>query len=242
MTTSRFPIDLMWDLPQLAEFLDALGRMGRVIAYDSRGVGASDPLPTPLGAAAMESSAADCLAVMDAAGSDRATLFQLYGGTTALLFAATYPERVRSLIIAYLRASFPEMRGYSLEQRMKMARALATTRGLRSDNPRVAHDAELQRWWGRARRLGSSPAETARQMENAAETDVEGVLSSVRAPTLILHRPDNKLWDAETSRAAASLIPRARFLEVPGAELDLFLGETAPVLEAIEGFLAEPEV
>ena len=60
--SSRFPIDLMWDLPQLAEFLDALGRMARVVVWDQRGCGASDPLPTTDGAAGMESAAADSLA------------------------------------------------------------------------------------------------------------------------------------------------------------------------------------
>jgi class 3 adenylate cyclase len=122
-----------------------------------------------------------------------------------------------------------------------MARALATRRGLRSDNPRVAHDPVLQLWWGRARRA-TSPDATARQMEWAAETDIEPVLGSVRAPTLVLHRRDNQLWDIDTSRTAASSMPNARFVEVPGAEVDVFLGDTVTVLAEIERFLAEPEV
>jgi class 3 adenylate cyclase len=66
-------------------------------------------------------------------------------------------------------------------------------------------------------------------------------LGSVRAPTLVLHRRENKLWDVETSRATAALMPNARFVELPGSETDLFLGDTAPVLSEIERFLAEPE-
>jgi class 3 adenylate cyclase len=241
MISNRFPVDLMWDLPQLADFLDDLGTMGRVIAFDNRGSGASDPLPTTDSVAATESSAADCLAVMDAAGCERATIVQFYSGTTALWFAATYPERVRAMIISHIRTTFPEMRGFTTEQRKKMARALSTTRGLRSDNPRVAHDPVLQRWWGRARRA-TSPEATARQMEFAAATDIEGVLHTVRAPTLILHRSENGMYDVATSRAAASLIPHSRFVEVPGSEVDMFLGDTAPVLNEIERFLAEPDV
>jgi len=242
LIASRFPIDLMWDLPQLAEFLDRLGGIARVIAYDVRGSGGSDPLPLmTYGAAALERSAADCLAVLDATGCERVTLMQLNGGTTAVLFAATYPDRVRSLIVAHLRSSYPELRGYSTEQRKKMARALATTRGLRSDNRRVAHDPVLQRWWGRASRA-TSPDATARQMEWAAATDIEPVLGSVRPPTLVLHRRDNQLWDIDASRTAASSMPNARFVEVPGAEVDVFLGDTVPVLAEIERFLAEPEV
>ena len=238
MVTSRFPIDLMWELPQLAEFMDTLGAVARVIAYDPRGSGASDPLPTTEGAAGIESQVADLLAVMNATGCDRATIFTMDSGTLAGFFAATYPERVQSVIISNLRASFPEMRGFSMEQRKKMARALATTRGLRSDNPRVAHDPVLQRWWGRARRA-TSPEETARQMEFAADTDIESALSSVRAPTLVLHRKDNQLWDIETSRAAASHLPNARFVELPGSESDIFLGETGPALAEITKFLDE---
>jgi class 3 adenylate cyclase len=241
LSTSRFPIDLMWELPQLAAFMDHLGELARVIAYDVRGSGASDPLPTTDPAAAMERSAAECMAVLDAAGCGRATHMSLYGGGTGLWFAATYPERVRSLIISHLRTSYPELRGYTTDQRKKMARALATTRGLRSDNPRVAHDPVLQRWWGRARRA-TSPEATARQMEWAAQTDIEPLLGSVHAPTLVLHRRDNKLWDVEASRAAGSLMPNVRFVELPGAELDMFLGDAAPVLAEIERFLAEPEV
>jgi pimeloyl-ACP methyl ester carboxylesterase len=161
MDSSRCPIDLMWDLPQLADFLDAVGRVARVIAFDTRGIGASDPLPTTDGAAGIESLAADMLAVMDAAGCDRVSIMNLHVATHVVFFAATYPERVRSLIIGNLRSAYPELRGFSLEQRKASARWLATVRGLRADNPRVAHDPVLQQWWGRARRLGSSPGATA---------------------------------------------------------------------------------
>jgi pimeloyl-ACP methyl ester carboxylesterase len=114
MDSSRCPIDLMWDLPQLADFLDALGRVARVIAYDVRGSGASDPLPTTDGAAGLESLAADQLAVMDAAGCDRVSIMNLDVSTHFVFFAATYPERVRSLILGNLRSSYPELRGFSM--------------------------------------------------------------------------------------------------------------------------------
>jgi class 3 adenylate cyclase len=240
-TGGRFPIDLMWDLPQLAEFMDALGSMARVIAYDGRGHGASDPIATTDGAAGMEEAAASLLAVVDAVGSDRVAFLDFAHGAAPVFLTVTYPERVRSLILSNLRSSFPELRGFSLEQRKKMAEALSTTRGLRSDNPRVAHDPELQRWWGRARRLVSSPAETARMMEWASQIDVEALLPHVKVPTLVLHRTANRLWDVDTSRAAAARIPNARFVELPGSEHDIFLGDTAPVLTEITQFLRQEE-
>jgi class 3 adenylate cyclase len=236
MTSTRCPIDLMWDLPQLADFLDALGRVARVIAFDARGFGASDPLPTTDGVAGVESAATDQLAVMDAVGCDRVSVLNMHANSHVVFFAATYPDRVRSLIFGNLRANYRELRGFSLEQRKKMARSLGTVRGLRADNPRVAHDPVLQQWWGRAHRLGGSPEETARNMEFAAGMDIESVLGTVRAPTLVLGR-NNKFWDIETSRAAAARIPNARFVELPGGELDLFLGDVAPVLEEITRFL-----
>lgn len=241
LPAGRFPIDLMWDLPQLAAFLDALGRMARVVVWDRRGCGASDPLPTTDAAAGMESSAADTLAVLDAAGFDRPTLMNLYMGPSGVFFAATYPHRVRSLIVFHLRTSWPELRGFSTDQRKKLARALTSARGLRAENPRVAHDPTLQRWWGRARRLAHSPEAAAREMEFGSQVDIESVLGSVRAPTLVLHRRDNPSPDVATSRLASSLIPNARFVEVPGAEIDAFLGDTAPILAEIERFLSESE-
>src|SRR5215831_12411934 len=121
---SVWPIDLMWDLPQLAEFLDTIGSVARVIAYDARGTGASDPIPTTLGAAGVENVAVDRHAVLDAAGSKRATIMDMGQGSTSVFFAATYPERVRSLIVGNLRPSFPELRGLTLEQRTHFARTL----------------------------------------------------------------------------------------------------------------------
>jgi class 3 adenylate cyclase len=241
VTGGRFPIDLMWDLPQLAEFMDALGKVARVIAFDRTGSGASDPMPTTDGAAGMENTASDVFAVLDAVGSERPIFFDLASGTTMLYLAAMHPERMRSIIISHLRTSFPEMRGFTLEQRKKMAQALTTSRGLRSDNPRVGHDPDLQRWWGRARRLIGNPDGIAKQMEFASQIDVESLLDHVRVPVLVLHRSGNRLWDVETSRAAAARIPNARFVEVPGSESDMFLGDTAPVLAEITQFLHQED-
>lgn len=235
---SACPIDLLWDLPQLASFLERLGGVARVIAYDPRGQGASDPNPD-IGAPAMENNCDDLLAVLDEAGSDRATILSLHGGVVGMMFAASYPERVRSLIVAHLRFSYPELRGLSVEQRVHLARALGTTQSLRSENPRVAHDPVLQQWWGRARRLLNPPEETARNIEMAASIDVESAASAVRVPTLVLHRRDNRTWDIETSRAAANRIANARFVEVPGAETDVYLGDTTEILDEIEQFLQE---
>jgi class 3 adenylate cyclase len=234
------PIDLMWELPQLAAFMEALGRIARVIVYDARNCGASDPITDP-DASLPETFADDLLAVLDAVESDRATVLDM-GGSNGVFFGATYPERTRSLILVNLRPSFPEFSRLTAAQAKQLALRIRSPEWLRIRNPRVAHDPVLRRWWGRASRLVNSPEVTVREFQDATHIDYEPALSAVRVPTLVLHRRDDRLWDIETSRAAASRIPGARFVELPGAEHDLFLGDTAPVLAEIERFLDEPEI
>jgi pimeloyl-ACP methyl ester carboxylesterase len=201
----RWPIDLMWDLPQLASFMESLGRMARVIVYDTRGIGASDPSS---GTAAVEDESDDLLAILDTAGSDRVTVFDMQTGS-GVLFAATYPERVRSLILAHFRSSYPELRQLSASDRVKLVMALRNPEILHDENPRVAHDPLLRRWWGRASRLATTPERQLRNIERAANIDWEPVLSTIRAPTLVLHRRDNRMWGIDQSREAASRIPGA---------------------------------
>jgi class 3 adenylate cyclase len=236
---NSFPIDLMWDLRQLASFMENLGGLARVIVFDPLGQGASDPI-SDMGAATLEANCDDALAVLDAAQSDRVTFFDMSYGVNSVTFAATYPRRIRSLIVTNLRPSFPEVRG-SAAQRRQRARDRVQVESLEQENPRLAHDPLLRKWWGRARRLLVSPETSLEQVEFAAHIDVEPVLSAVQAPTLVLHRRENRVWDIETSRAAAAKLPSARFVELPGSEIDIFLGETAPVLAEIQRFLREPE-
>jgi class 3 adenylate cyclase len=235
-----YPIDLTWDLPQLATFMQTLGGFARVIAFDSRGEGASDPISDP-GAATLEGWCDDTLAVLDAAGADRVTCFDMTTGVGGVILAATYPDRVRSLIVTHLRTSVPETRHMSPEFLKAAARAYVGVESLEALNPRVAHDPVLRDWWGRARRLLLSPEAARGYFEWSARMDVGPVLPTVRVPTLVLHRRDNHVYDIETSRAMAEWIPQARFVEVPGSETDAFLGDTGPILAEIRAFLAEPE-
>jgi class 3 adenylate cyclase len=228
----------MWELPQLASFMESVGSCARVIAYDMRGQGASDPVPD-FEAATVETFADDLLAVLEAAGSRRATLFDLNYGIVSMLFAATYPQHVRSLIVPHLRSSFPELHGSTPEQREQIALARLTTQSLESENPRVSHDPVLRQWWGRARRLVSTPEVAIGQVEFGERIDVGAALAAVRVPVLVLHRRDIQRLDIEVSRATTGRIPSARFVELPGSEEAIFLGDTAPVLTEIERFLHE---
>ena len=204
------------------------------------GVGASDSLWDPAAASA-ETNADITLAVLDAVHASRVVIFDATGGGGSLTFAATYPQRVQSLIVGNLRQSYLEVRAISPAGRRDLAEVLHGLRSLELQNPRVAHEPELRTWWARARRLLYSPEQALEQVEYAARADYEAVLPALRAPTLVLHRRDNRMFDIETSRETASRIPNARFVELPGSESDLFLGDTRPVFAAIEQFLAEPD-
>lgn len=234
------PIDLLWDLPQLALFLDSLASRARVILFDILGSGASDGVADRL-AANNERFADACLAVLDAVRSSRAVVFDATGGMTSTTFAAMYPQRVQSLIQVNLRSSFKEVRGMTTERRQRFAKILHGTRGLEVANPRVAHDPALRQWWGRAKRLRSTLEDEMQQVEWSAGVDVTSVLPTIRVPTLVLHRRDNPMFDIEASRAAAALLPDAQFVELPGSESDIFLGDTAAVFAEVDRFLAEPQ-
>ncbi|HEY5170255.1 MAG TPA: alpha/beta fold hydrolase, partial [Acidimicrobiia bacterium] len=233
------PIDLMWELPQLASFLEKLGGMARVIAFDPLGCGASDRIADRW-ASTGETFSDAALAVLNAVDSPRAVVFDT-SGVSGAMFAAMHPQRTQSLILVNLRASFPELRAMTAEQRVRFSKVLHGVRSLEVANPRVAHDAALRQWWERAGRLGRTREDRRAQVEWGAGTDFESVLPMVRVPTLVLHRRDNRMFDLETSRAAAHLIPGAAFVELPGSESDIFLGDTAPVFAEMDRFLREAD-
>jgi class 3 adenylate cyclase len=234
------PIDLMWDLPQLASFLSRLGSMARVITFDTLGSGASDRVVDRV-AAPIELSADASLAVLDAAESSRAVLFDATGGMSSATFAAMYPQGVQALILVNFRSSYPEMRGLTPEQIVGFGRLLHGVRSLEVGNPRVAHDPSLRQWWERALRLRYTREDSVAQAEWGAGLNIESILPTIRVPTLVLHRRDNRLFDVERSRAAAAQIPNGQFVELPGSESDIFLGDTGPVFAELDRFLSAPE-
>ena len=149
VSQARFPIDLMWEWPQLATFMEELGHLARVIVWDPSNVGASDPNPHPV--STIEDFADDTLAVLRAAGCDRASLFELGTAGSAIAYAAAYPDRVQSVILVNLRRSYPELAGLSESARRRVAMRLRSQDWLEFENPRVAHDPVVQRWWGISR-------------------------------------------------------------------------------------------
>ena len=91
--------EAQWDVPPVAELRRRLASIGRLITFDKRGVGMSDPVSMQ-SLPSLEAWIDDVRAVMDAARSDRAALITTLGGALmGLVFAATHPDRLRALIV-----------------------------------------------------------------------------------------------------------------------------------------------
>ena len=235
------PVEWQWEEPAYARFLGRLASFSRLILFDKRGTGFSDRVPV----ATLEERMDDVRAVMDAAGSTRAALFGICeGGPMALLFAATYPERTAALVLygTYARFSWdPEYPwGFTTEAldgfRKTVEDSWGTGQSLAVFAPSVAHDAEFRERWGRCERLGASPGAVCALMRMDAEIDVRDILSTVRVPTLMIHRTGDRLTPVSGARHTAARIPGARFVELPGDD-HLFVGDQDAILDEIEEFL-----
>jgi len=214
-------IENYWDHPDLARWLLRLGRFARVIMFDKRGTGLSDPVREmpPL-----DLRMDDVRAVMDAAGSERATLLGVSeGGALAALFAATHPQRCERLVLYGAFARFP-VTADALKPLFKyIDRAWGNGLSLSAFAPSRQTDPAMLQWWGRFERLGGSPAAVMAVLRMAAETDVSNILSSIRVPTLVIHSQGDTLIKVECGRFLAEHISGARLVELAGEDHLFFL-------------------
>ncbi len=235
-------LEHLWDRKTASLFV-RLGSIARLIMFDRRGSGLSDAAPEP---PTLEEQMDDVVAVMDAAGSQRAALFaQLDGGAMAALFAATHPERVSGLVLyaasaRVLRsddvpwAQTREQRAAMLDE---MLDAWGQETGISAMAPSMAGDPDFHAWFARLQRLAGAPGAARRALEAMGETDVRGVLSSIRVPTLVMHREHDPLIDPRHSQYLASRIPGAKLVMLPGDENFIGTGDTRAVIDEIEEFL-----
>ena len=205
-----------WEHPDLARWLLRLGSFARVIMFDKRGTGLSDPVTA---VPSLELRMDDVRAVMDGAGSERAAVLGVSeGGALAALFAATYPQRCQQAVLYGAWARFP-VPVEILEPLFKyIDRAWGNGLSLPSFAPSRQTDPAMQNWWGRFERLGASPAAVTAVLRMCAETDVSDIVSSIRVPTLVIHCKDDTLIPIECGRFLAQNIPDARLIELPGQD------------------------
>jgi class 3 adenylate cyclase len=238
-------VEVMWEEPSLVGFLRRLSTFSRVLCFDKRGSGVSDPVPLAA-MSTLDEWMDDVPAVMDAAGSKQAALLgDTEGGLMAMLFAATYPERVSALILVNTCArplrdvDYPcGLPAARVAQGLQRVEELWGTGGLVDIvAPSVAHDERFRRWYARYQRLASGPRALATMYAAHLERDLRGVLPSIRVPTLVLHRVGNRDIRVGHGRYLAEHIPGAKYVELPGEDHLFFVGDTETILGEIQEFL-----
>jgi class 3 adenylate cyclase len=236
--------------PPLAEVDQAIARFARFIKLDKRGTGLSDRLPHGV-VAPIEERIDDVRAVMDAVGSERACVVGTAdGGPVAIVFAATYPERVSSLVLHTTspRARWaPDWTWGADEARFQEVLDLVEAEwgtGMYAGQLSGASGADL-RQIGDLERFAATPAAMAGALTTLMETDVRDALSSVTAPTVVVHDPDGVIWPLEAANYLVEHIPDARFVARPpgGAALVGPKGVFAGIVEeAATGAQADVEI
>jgi pimeloyl-ACP methyl ester carboxylesterase len=239
------PIDLMWQQPAYARFLERLAGFSQLVLFDKRGSGRSAVGPD-LEGATLEGWMEDIGIVMEAVGSERAALLGFDGGgPLAMLFASTYPERTSALVLlgTWARlvraADHPfglEPDGVPLfldgfEQRWGTGANLARTA------PSLAHDERIRRWYAQYERAGNMPRVARQVVRMFTDTDVRHVLPAVRVPTLVLHRSGDRLHEVEQGRYLAQHIPGARWVELPGDDHLPWAGDQDAIVGPLREFL-----
>jgi class 3 adenylate cyclase len=247
-SSAVLPIDCMNEEPSLARFHNRLASFNRVIRFDMRGVGMSDPV-APSSPPTLEQWIHDAMAVLDAAGSERAAVFAPRDSSLqGILLATTYPDRVSSLVIVNgtARTAWAEDYPIGIPQRL-LDRFLqlnmepdAVERGfdfLAIGTPTVANDDAFRAWWNRAGHRGASPATSRAIQAVYLQADVRPLLPLLRVPTLILHRRGSALLRVAHGRYLAEHIAGAKYVELPGADDLYWVGDTDAMLDEIEEFL-----
>jgi class 3 adenylate cyclase/pimeloyl-ACP methyl ester carboxylesterase len=238
-------IEAQWMEPRFEAFLRRLGSFARLICFDQRGTGLSDPVPSSE-LPTLEQWMDDVRAVMDAAGSERAALLGSGGGgLMTMLFAATYPERTSALVLLNSFARLTRAPDYPLgtapdyEQEFVEKMRTGWGRGIFADvvAPSVANEPGFREWWARYERLGTRVGAIVPIRHMLQQVDVRHVLPSVQAPTLILSRTGNRLVEVGHARYLAEHIPGATYVELPGEDHLPFTGDSDAILDEIEEFL-----
>jgi len=239
-------VEVAWEEPRFARFLERLAGFSRVLMFDKRGTGMSDRVPIDA-LPTLEKRMDDVRAVMDAAGSERAALFGYSeGGPMCTLFAATYPERTAALVIfgGYVRwirdEDFPW--APTREEHEQLFGFIEAMWGEVSPvaapfAPSMDGDMDFAERAARSDRMASSPGAAVALYRMNIEVDVRSILGSVSVPTLILHRSGDQLLPVEQGRYLAAHISGAKLVELPGDDHLPMFGDVGGVLDEIEEFL-----
>ena len=238
-------LEVAWEEPTLARFYDRLASFSRLIIFDKRGTGLSDRVPEHE-LPSLETRMDDLRTVCDAVGSSQAALLGVSeGASLSLLFAATYPTRTTAVIVfgGYARRlQSPDYPWGSSEEAYaallkEIERDWGGPVGLEMRAPSRVNDPRFRETWAKYLRMGASPAAVLELVRMNAEIDVRPILSTVRVPTLVLHRTGDRTSSVEGGRYLAERISGARFVELPGDDHLPWVGDAEAVLGEVEHFL-----
>ena len=239
-------LGLMWEDPSFAAFLHKLSSFSRLILFDRLGDGLSDRGPT---GHTFDDEMDDVRSVLAAVGSERAAYFGCHtGGRLALLLAATHPDEV-SAVVTF--GSHPATLsdddypwGSTPEEREEIFAALRTLQPYQLTDqllsvlaPSEAGNPTVRQWWRMFSASASSPVETLEGIQSLGPVDIRGLLGSIQAPVLVLHRTGDRLADVHASRYMAERIPGARLAELPGEDHLPFFGDQDSVVALTQEFL-----
>jgi pimeloyl-ACP methyl ester carboxylesterase len=236
-------IEAMWEEPSHARLLGRLAGFSRLILFDKRGTGMSDPVPVDR-LPTLEERMDDVRAVMDAAGSERAAIFgSSEGGLMSVLFSATSPERIEALITLAIYATRLRSRDYPWapkpEARAAEIEEIERTWGGEMDISDLAPSADeaFKRRAVAYLRRSASPGAAVALLRMNSQIDVREVLPTIRVPTLVLQRVDDRDVNVEEGRWIARQIPGAKYVELPGDEHLIWAGDVDAVVDEVEEFL-----
>jgi pimeloyl-ACP methyl ester carboxylesterase len=238
-------LEYFWTEPSFAAFLRRLSSFCRLILFDKRGTGLSDRVP-PAELPTLEQRMDDVRAVMDAAGSERAVLCGVSeGAAMSALFAASYPRKTAALVMIGPYAKRIRGGGYpwgptEVEREHfleEIEREWGGPVGLEDRAPSLAGDPHFRQWWATYLRMSASPTAAVALTRMNSQADIRSILPNVTVPTLVLHRTGDRCLQVEEGRYAASLVPGAKFVELPGEDHLPFVGDQDAILKQIQTFL-----
>jgi len=238
-------LDLEWEEPATARFYRRLASFSRLIRFNSRGTGLSDPRPHD-GREPWEYWVEDLVAVMEATRSEKVAIVGIIDSAPlALQFAAIHPDRVTALVLMNAGARFTAAPDYPegwppevIEQFLGFARShYGTDRWTRASNPSLLSDPRTLTWASKFYRATGSPKSSAEGFANQMRMDARPALSGIRAPTLVMSRRDYKWVPLAQARYVADHIEGARFVELPGGDASPYWEAPDLILDLIEHFV-----
>jgi pimeloyl-ACP methyl ester carboxylesterase/DNA-binding CsgD family transcriptional regulator len=241
-------LEIAWEEPAFEHFITRLAVGARVVLFDRRGSGLSDQSASTPDEIQLPHLATDLRAVLDATGSDRAVVMGAsLGGTTAVQFAFTHPERTRALVLIATSPRLTTASGYEIgidpddvDGWIQNAVAQWGTGGsVEAEGPSMAGNARYREWAARLERHTAGPGGVEAMTRAAFGYDVRPLLGKLTVPTLVVHRRDDPGAAVEHGRHLAEHIPDATYVELPGAEHTYFLGNDDAILDAIREFIDE---